>query len=136
MKPDPSVETPVSRTWLRFRIGYILILGAALIFAVKFGQQAWQDHQLGQQLAAAQSQLSYQKRALNALAWQTKQDRTLAFVKQQARAWGYVQKGDRPVLISYRYQPVPHHAHVSKTVVRSQPTWQKWRNAFFGGSGQ
>jgi hypothetical protein len=134
MTADSSQTPPRRPAWLRFRIGYVIILAADVLFGVKFVQQAWQDHQRGQQLAIAESQYDAQLRQTNARQKQNEYYSTIAFVLQQARAWGYVKRGDQPVLILYRHPShVRHRTEVHVRPARPKPAWLQWWQAFFGG---
>jgi type II secretory pathway component PulL len=131
---NPPRQISTRPAWLRFRVGYVVILAVVVLFSVKFAQQTWHDDQKGRQLALAQAQYAAQLRETSRLGKQIVQYKTLAFVRQQARAWGYVKKGDQPVLISYQH---PKTAHRRMTLTpkpaRRQPVWRQWWQAFFGG---
>lgn len=122
--------------WLRFRVGYLAILAAVLIFTVKFTEQTWQDYQQGRNLAAVQAQLSDERRNNSLLAWQIREYRRLGFIYQEARSWGYVNPGDRPVIVSYDYLRPSVPRTPRSDASPSMPNWQRWWGAFFGGSGR
>ncbi len=122
--------------WLRFRFAYLLILAAVGLFAFKFTTKAWEAHQLGLQVAAEQSQLREEALNNRHLAREIRHFRTLSFVYQQARNWGYVRPGDRPIIVSVRYRSPPPRHIVHRSAAPPAPTWQQWWNAFFGSQGR
>lgn len=121
--------------WLRFRLGYVLILAAVLLFSIKFTSRAWQAHELGVQVAAVSTQLSQEAADNNRLAREIRRYKTIKFVYQEARSLGYVHPGDRPVVISYRPEGAsPRHSTTHLLKMSPPPTWQQWWDAFFGGN--
>lgn len=131
---QPEAPSSSRRSWLRFRVGYVVILAVIVLFTVKFVQQTWHDHERSLQLAALQAQLAAQKRSAATLAVEIRHDRTRGFVSQQARSLGYVKPGDRSILISYRYRtPRPREVRHTVRHTKPEPPYQQWWQAFAGG---
>ena len=133
-KGEAAEVTPRRRTWLRFRVGYIVILAAMAVFTYNFGKEAWADHQKGLQVAAASYQLGAERRSIHHLQTELNQAKSPAFILQQARDWGYVKPGEGLVSISYRQHPAVHAVHRVAAPRPGIPVWHQWWNAFFGSS--
>lgn len=127
-----DVDSPKARTWLRFRLAYVAILVVAVAFGVKFIEQAWHDRQEGRQLSSVLAQYNAEQRQITHLRREIKRDKPMSFVRQQARAWGYVSHGQQLVMIIFKHRR-HHHAqtHVYRVRQPSQPVWQQWWHAFF-----
>lgn len=122
--------------WFTFRWAYVIILAAVLIYSVKFVTKYSQAHQLAVQVAAAHYHLYQQSQHNKQLARDIRYYKTLPFVYQEARSWGYVRVGDRPVIVAYHYLPPARHGLTGRSLRKPAPTWQQWWEAFFGGSSR
>ncbi|HEV3309061.1 MAG TPA: hypothetical protein VG815_00850 [Chloroflexota bacterium] len=134
---DPPDNTSGRRpSWLRFRIAYLLILALMAVFAFKFGQQVWDNHQRDLALAAVNAQIADQNQSIASLTKQIHQLHTLPYIRHQAIEWGYVTPGERPVLVTrVNHAGGRHERRTHVATPPSVPVWRRWWNAFFGGSG-
>ena len=120
------------RRWLRFRIGYLVILAAMGLFTLKFGEEAWAAHQKQLQLSAAEASVHAQERAIAHLKKELRGARAPGFILQEARMWGYVLPGEALVSISFRHPAPIHRVRRAATPRTVTPAWQQWWDAFTG----
>jgi Septum formation initiator len=115
-----------------YKVGLAVIAAVAVLYAVNFVNEVRHTRELGAQVAAIRAQQAAMnqrnKKLSKAIAWY----KTMSFARQQARAWGYVRSGDRPVIVSVHYlKPRPRVIHHTKPLPPA-PAWQQWWHAFFG----
>ncbi|HZT97805.1 MAG TPA: septum formation initiator family protein [Chloroflexota bacterium] len=132
MNAAPLAVSRVLPRGLRFRFAYLVILAVAVLFAVSFGRKMWENRQLRGEVVAERAQTAAIVQSNQQLRREIRDDRSLAFVYQQARQWGYVKQGDRPVIISFHYAQ-RRARPISTPVVRPHAaSWLQWWEAFFG----
>ena len=130
---EPTYRRLMSRFSIGwYKVGLAVIAAVAVVYAVNFVNEVRHTRELGAQVAAMRAQqaaINHRNKELSkAITWY----KTTSFARQQARAWGYVRSGDRPVIVSVHYlKPRPHVIHHAKPVPPA-PTWQQWWHAFFG----
>ncbi len=128
----PPAPAPAVSWRRRLRFAYIPILAVAVLFSVVFSQKVLENRKLAAEVAAERSQSASIVYSNHQLRQEIKNDRSLAFVYQQARQWGYVRQGDRPVIIGFHYPHAVKKAAPKTVSTPREPTWQEWWSSFFG----
>lgn len=136
MSTDPARRLPPRRTWLRFRAGYVVILLAMAGFTLKFGEQAWANHEKALRVGAAAAVLHRETATIRDLNNRLKHAYSAAFIRDHAYYWGYVQRGERLVSTDFRPRRRPTRAGRPRPPARAPvPIWRQWWDAFSGGGG-
>jgi cell division protein FtsB len=120
------------RQWLRFRIGYIVILAAMALFTIKFAESAWTAHRTQLQVGAAAAAWHSQNQAIDRTVRQLRRTHEHGYVRDRARDWGYVMPGEALINIRHRHLPPVHHTRVASVKHADIPIWRQWWNVFLG----